>query len=247
MAPFGLGQISGIDLPGEKRGVLPSQEWKARTFKRPGAGKWVAGDTVSIGIGQGFNSYTPLQMAQATAILANNGVVYRPHLVQYIEDSAGTSRTKVEPQPISTIALKQANIDVIKNAMAGVNKEGTGAKAFYGAGYTSAGKTGTAQVFSLKGEKYNAGHLSKKLLDNAWFISFAPVDKPKIALALIVENTGFGAQFAAPIARQVIDYYLLHKVPNAPAAAIVTDANKPAADVEEEETDESTSADVPQQ
>ncbi|WP_374349131.1 penicillin-binding protein 2 [Chitinimonas sp.] len=247
MAPFGFGQKSGIDLPGEKRGVLPSQEWKRATFKKPGAGKWVAGDTVSIGIGQGFNTYTPLQLAQATSILVNDGVVYRPHLVRYIEDSAGTNRTVVEPKPISTIPLKQANIDVIKNAMAGVNREGTGATAFHGAAYTSAGKTGTAQVFSLKGEKYNASRLSKHLLDNAWFIAFAPVEKPKIALALIVENVGFGAKYAAPIARQVMDYYLLGKVPTVPAAtAAAAEIAKQPIDPDAEITDSAATADVPQ-
>ncbi|HEY9104851.1 penicillin-binding protein 2 [Chitinimonas sp.] len=219
MAPLGFGQKSGIDLPGEKQGILPSQEWKRKAFKKPEAKKWLVGDVISIGIGQGYNTYTPLQLAQATSILANNGVVFKPHLVRYVEDSASRARTVVEPKPVNQIPLKQSNIDVIKNAMVGVNKEGTGATAFRGAEYTSAGKTGTAQVFSLKGEKYNANRVAAHLKDNAWFIAFAPADKPKIAVALIVENVGFGAQYAAPIARKVLDYYLLGKVPPADKAA----------------------------
>ncbi|GAB3261217.1 penicillin-binding protein 2 [Chitinimonas naiadis] len=219
MAPFGFGQKSGIDLPGEKAGILPSQEWKRKAFKKPEAKKWLVGDVISIGIGQGFNTYTPLQLAQATSILANDGVVFRPHLVRYVEDSATRARTVVEPKPVNQIPLKQANIDVIKNAMVGVNKEGTGATAFRGAEYTSAGKTGTAQVYSLKGEKYNASKVAAHLKDNAWFIAFAPADKPKIAVALIVENVGFGAQYAAPIARKVLDYYLTGKVPAPDKAA----------------------------
>jgi len=242
MAPFGFGQKSGIDLPGEKQGVLPSQDWKRRTFRKPGAGKWVAGDTVSIGIGQGFNTYTPLQMAQATSILANNGVVFRPHLVGYIEDSATGQRTPTVSQPASTIALKQSNIDVIKNAMVGVNREGTGAAAFRGTEYVSAGKTGTAQVFSLKGEKYNASRLHQNLKDNAWFIAFAPADKPRIAVALIVENGGWGAEAAAPIARKVFDYYLTGKRP-----PDQVEAAKAAPDTNEEDTDPSSvTPDTPQ-
>lgn len=213
MAQLGLGQRSGIDLPGEKAGVLPSQEWKRKAFRKPEMKKWYAGETISIGIGQGYNNYTPLQMAQATSILANNGVVFKPHLVRYVEDSVTMAREMIEPSPQRTLPFKQVHMDIVKNAMAGVNIEGTGANAFRGAEYTSAGKTGTAQRFSLRGEKYNASKLAKHLHDDAWFIAFAPVDKPKIALAVIVENGGFGAQAAAPIARKMLDYYLLGKLP----------------------------------
>ncbi|MDK2124958.1 penicillin-binding protein 2 [Parachitinimonas caeni] len=213
MAQFGFGQKSGIDLPGEKIGVLPSQDWKRRAFRKPEAGKWFVGDTISIGIGQGFNTYTPMQLAHATSILANNGVIFRPHLVGFIEDSATGTQTKVEPKPIAQLPFKPANFDIVKAAMVGVNKEGTAARVFRNSEYVSAGKTGTAQVFSLKGEKYNASRISKQLHDNAWFIAFAPAEKPKIALALIVENGGFGAQAAAPIAKIVMDYYLLGKQP----------------------------------
>lgn len=217
MRQFGLGQRTGVDIDGESEGVLPSQEWKKRRFKRPEQQKWYAGETISIGIGQGYNAYTPIQLAQATAALANNGVMFRPHLVRHITDTKTGEKTLIEPQPLRTIPLKQEHIDVIKHAMVGVNKEGTGARAFAGAPYESAGKTGTAQVFSLKGEKYSESGTKEHLRDHALFIAFAPVDQPKIALVVLVENGGFGAQSAAPIARMVFDYYLLGKVPNAPA------------------------------
>ena len=220
MGPLGLGQRTGVDIEGESEGVLPSPEWKKRRFKNPAQQKWFAGETISIGIGQGYNAYTPIQLAQAMSVLANNGVVYRPHLVKYITDSKTGEKTPIEPQPLRTLPWKQENIDVIKKAMIGVNKEGTGARAFAGAEYESGGKTGTAQVFSLKGGDYKSSTLRQELRDHALFIAFAPADQPKIALAVLVENGGFGAQSAAPIARMVIDYYLLGKSPAGPAADV---------------------------
>jgi len=222
MAQFGFGSRTGVDIEGESEGVLPSQEWKRRRFRRPEQQKWYAGETISIGIGQGYNAYTPIQLAQAMATLANDGVMYRPHLVRYITDSKTGVKTLIEPKPLRTIALKPQNIEAIKKALIGVNKEGTGARAFAGAAYESAGKTGTAQVFSLRGEKYREGGMKKELRDHALFIAFAPADKPKIALAVLVENGGFGAQSAAPIARMVIDYYLLGKLPKGPAQEVET-------------------------
>ena len=217
MGPLGLGSRTGIDIEGESEGVLPSPEWKKRRFKRPEQQKWFAGETISIGIGQGYNAYTPIQLAQAMAAVANNGVLFRPHLVRHITSSRTGEKVLVEPEPLRRLPWKQQNIDTIKNAMIGVNKEGTGARAFAGAEYISGGKTGTAQVFSLKGAEYKAGKLKQELRDHALFIAFAPADKPKIALAVLVENGGFGAQSAAPIARMVIDYYLLGKTPDGPA------------------------------
>jgi penicillin-binding protein 2 len=217
MGQLGLGQRTGIDIDGESEGVLPSQAWKKRRFKRPEQQKWYAGETISIGIGQGYNAYTPLQLALATATVANNGVMFRPHIVKYITDAKTGEKTMVEPEPMRRLPLKPQNVDVIRKAMIGVNKEGTGARAFAGAEYESAGKTGTAQVYSLKGEKYEAGKVKDRMRDHALFIAFAPADKPKIALAVIVENGGFGAQSAAPIARMVIDYYLLGKLPKGAA------------------------------
>ena len=217
MGDLGLGKKTGVDIEGESEGVLPSPEWKKRRFKRPEQQKWFAGETISIGIGQGYNSYTPIQLAQAMSALANDGVLFRPHLVKYITDTKTGQKTMIEPEPLRVLPWKQQNIDTIKKAMVGVNKEGTGARAFAGAEYTSGGKTGTAQVFSLKGSDYKASKLKKELHDHALFVAFAPADKPKIALAVLVENGGFGAQSAAPIARMVIDYYLLGKQPKGPA------------------------------
>jgi penicillin-binding protein 2 len=216
MGLLGLGSATGLDIKGEATGVLPSQEWKRKRFKRPEQQKWYAGETISIGIGQGYNSYTPLQLASAVATIANDGVMFRPHIVNYVEDIRTRERTPVEPNPLRTLPVKQEHIDIIKNAMVGVNKEGTGARAFAGAGYVSAGKTGTAQVYSLKGEKYVESRVQERFRDHALFIAYAPADAPKIALAVIVENSGFGSRYAAPVARAVLDYYLLGKVPAAP-------------------------------
>ena len=216
---FGFGAKTGIDVEGEATGVLPSQEWKRKRFKRPEQQKWYAGETISVGIGQGYNAYTPLQMAQAMATLANNGVMYRPHLVNYIENVKTGERTLIEPKLKRTIKLKPENLDFIKRALAGVNIEGTGARAFAKAEYTSGGKTGTAQVVAMKqNEKYNEKHVTERHRDHALFVAFAPLESPKIALAVVVENAGFGARAAAPIARQVLDYYLLGKRADQPAA-----------------------------
>lgn len=234
MGQLGFGQRTGIDIGkddfGESKGVLPSQEWKKQRFKKPEQQKWYAGETISIGIGQGYNAYTPIQLAQATATLANNGVMFRPHLVRYIVDTKTGEKRPVEPQPIRDLQLKQQNVDVIRRAMVGVNKEGTGTRAFAGAPYETAGKTGTAQVFSLKGAQYKEGAVKKELRDHALFIAYAPADKPTIALAVLVENGGFGAQSAAPIARMVLDYYLLGKLP--------AGAAKEDSDAIEEDTEE---------
>lgn len=217
MAQFGFGQKSGIDIAGESIGVLPSPAWKKRRFKSPEQQKWYPGETISIGIGQGYNAYTPMQLALAVSTLANGGVMYKPHLVKTITDTRTGRVTQIEPKPFRTIPLKPENLAVVKNAMIGVIKEGTGARAFAGAPYVAAGKTGTAQVYSLKGEKYSESGVKEHLRDHALFIAFAPADQPKIAVAVLVENGGFGAQAAAPIARMVFDYYLLGKVPEAPA------------------------------
>jgi penicillin-binding protein 2 len=157
------------------------------------------------------------------ATLANDGVMYRPHLVNYLENPETGERSYVKPQPSRTLSLKTGNVEVIKRAMVDVNKEGTGARAFAGAGYVSAGKTGTAQVIALKQEKYDEKHVAEHLRDHALFIAFAPAESPRIALAVLVENAGFGARAAAPVARQVLDFYLLGKraaKPAAPAPAL---------------------------
>jgi len=214
MAKFGFGAKSGIDLEGEASGVLPSPEWKMKRFRRPEQQKWYAGETISIGIGQGYNAYTPLQIALATATLAANGDMYRPHLVSYIDNLRTGERRQIEPVLVKHIPLKPENLEFVKRAMQGVNKEGTGARAFGDAEYTSGGKTGTAQVVGLKqGEKYDEKKVSERHRDHSLFIVFAPVESPRIALMAVVENGGFGARAAAPIARTVLDYYLLGKLP----------------------------------
>jgi penicillin-binding protein 2 len=217
MKPLGLGSRTGVDIDGESEGVLPSPEWKRKRFKRPEQQRWFAGETISIGIGQGYSAYTPIQLAQATATLVNDGVLFRPHLVKYVTDSRTGEKTMIEPKPLRKLPWKQQNIDIVKKAMIGVTQEGTAARAFAGAGYTSGGKTGTAQVFSLKGGEYRASRLKQELRDHALYIAFAPAEEPKIALVVLVENGGFGGQWAAPIARMVLDYYLLGIRPNAPA------------------------------
>lgn len=214
MKPFGFGQKTGIDLEHERAGLLPSTEWKRNAFRRPEQKKWYAGETISLGIGQGANAFTPLQMANAMAILANNGVVMKPHLVKMVEDPISREKKLTVPKESYRIALKQENIDIIKNALVGVTTEGTSARAFAKAGYVSAGKTGTSQVIAIKkNEKYDASKIAERHRDHSLYVAFAPADQPRIALAVIVENGGFGAAAAAPIARQALDYYLLGKRP----------------------------------
>jgi penicillin-binding protein 2 len=214
MQPFGFGQLTGIDLEHERKGLLPSTAWKRNAYKRPEQKKWYAGETISLGIGQGYNSFTPLQMAHAMANLANNGVVMKPHLVKIVENGVTKERTLTVPKESYRIALKQEHVDFIKNALAGVAKEGTSARAFANAGYVSAGKTGTAQVVAIKkNEKYDASKVDERHRDHSLYTAFAPVDNPRIAIAIIVENGGFGAAAAAPIVRKALDYYLLGKRP----------------------------------
>jgi len=210
---FGFGSRTGVDINGEALGVLPSPEWKMRRFRQ----KWYPGETISVGIGQGYNSYTPLQLAVAIAAIANNGVVPRPHVVKFVEDSRTRERIAVAPGPARTIELKAEHLAAVKKALVGVTQEGTSAGAFAGAEYVSAGKTGTAQVIGIKqGEKYVESKVEERFRDHSLYVAYAPADRPTIALAVIVENAGFGSRAAAPLARAVLDYYLLGKLP-APA------------------------------
>jgi penicillin-binding protein 2 len=225
MKPFGFGQLTGIDLEHERTGVLPSKAWKRGRFKTAASQKWVGGDTISVSIGQGYASFTPLQLAHAIANLANDGVVMKPHLVKIIEDGMTRARKLTVPTESYRIPLKQQNIEFIKEAMVAVTSEegGTGRRAFANAGYTVAGKTGTAQVIGIKkNEKYNAKLISEYHRDNALFAAFAPADKPRIAIAIIVENGGFGAGVAAPIVKTALDYYLLGKRPKPAEPAVLS-------------------------
>jgi len=207
-AQFGFGQLTGIDLDGERRGVLPSTEWKRKAYKKPEQQRWYAGETVSVAVGQGYNAFTLLQLAQATAVLANNGAYMKPHLVSMIENPRTGFVERTVTKPSHTIKLKPENLAVVREAMADVLRSGTARKAFLGAKYQAAGKTGTAQVFSLRGAKYRASEVDERLRDHALFMAYAPVDNPQIAVALIVENGGWGATVAAPVARTVFDYWL---------------------------------------
>ncbi|HMT64971.1 MAG TPA: penicillin-binding protein 2 [Ottowia sp.] len=211
---FGFGSLTGIDIHGEMRGLLPSTEWKRKAYKRPEQQKWYSGETISLGIGQGYNNFTMLQLALATAVIANDGVKMKPHLVREVVDVVTrASRETLKEIKAESIARPE-NIAVIKRALVGVNTEGTGATAFRGAPYVAAGKTGTAQVVTIKqNEKYNAARMAERLRDHALYMAFAPADNPKIALAMVVENAGFGGVNAAPIARRVFDYWLLGQVP----------------------------------
>jgi len=224
LSQLGFGQKTGIDIEGELSGVLPSREWKRQRFSgkeyREEHRKWYLGDSISAGIGQGYNAFTPLQLAHAIATVASDGVVYAPHLVKSIRNVGADGVHDVVPQPTHTVPLKPEHLAAVKNALVGVSREGTSAAAFVKAAYASAGKTGTAQLYSLKGEKYSAGRVDERLRDHAWYIAYAPVDKPRIALAVLVENGGFGAKAAAPIARQVFDYVLAGETKAGPAPAL---------------------------
>jgi penicillin-binding protein 2 len=214
MKPWGFGQITGIDLDGEQQGILPSTAWKEQRLKQ----KWYPGETISVGIGQGYNSFTLLQLAHATANLANRGVVMKPHLVKQIEDARNGEKRLTVPSESYRIPVKEEHLKTVFDAMVDVNISGTGRVAFQGAPYKVAGKTGTAQVITIKqNEKYDENRVNERHRDHSLFIAFAPAEDPKIAIALLVENGGFGSRAAAPIARQAIDYYLLGKVPTAPA------------------------------
>uniref|UniRef100_UPI00333EABD8 penicillin-binding protein 2 n=1 Tax=Castellaniella defragrans TaxID=75697 RepID=UPI00333EABD8 len=205
---FGFGQITGIDLDGERSGVLPSRDWKRQAYKKPEQQHWYQGETVSVAVGQGYNAFTLLQLAQATSVLANDGVYMKPHLVRRIVDPLTGEFEYPVVGPQYTIPLKPQDLAVVRDAMVDVIRKGTARRAFEGAAYQAAGKTGTAQVYSLRGARYRAGAVDERLRDHALFMAYAPVEDPQIAIALIVENGGWGASVAAPIARTVFDYWL---------------------------------------
>ena len=215
MAPFGFGQITGIDLHGEQSGILPSQAWKRAAYKRADQQRWYAGETISLGIGQGYNSFTILQLASATATLANRGVQYPPHLARAIRESRNSPTQTISSVTPRDLNLNEKNLDHIIEAMVGVTQEGTSRLSFANAPYLSAGKTGTAQAVTIgQNEKYDAKKLAEYERDHSLYIAFAPADAPEIALAIVVENAGFGSAHAAPIARRVFDYVLLGQYPS---------------------------------
>ena len=215
MKPLGFGQITGIDVNGEVRGVLPSTDWKRNAYKRPEQKKWYAGETISLGIGQGYNTFTMLQLAQATATLANGGLKYKPKIVIATQDAVTRTKQAIPSIAPENLGFTPENVAIVRNAMVGVTKEGTSVRSFAGASYLSGGKTGTAQAVGIgQNEKYDARRIDEHQRDHALYIAFAPADDPKIALAIVVENAGFGSDSAAPITRRIFDYWLLNHYPS---------------------------------
>ena len=215
LEPFGFGRKVGIDLEGEVTGLLPSTTWKKRAYKKPEMQKWYPGETISLGIGQGYNNFTMLQLSTALSTLVSGGQRFKPRLVRQVEDVVTRERRDITHDALEPLPLKPEHVQLVMKAMHGVTQEGTSTRVFMGAGYQSGGKTGTAQAVSIRqNEKYNAAKLEEHRRDHSLYTAFAPLDSPTIALAVIVENAGFGAAAAAPIARRVIDYALLGKYPS---------------------------------
>ena len=215
MKPLGFGQVTGVDIPGETRGVLPSTDWKRATYKRPEQQKWYGGETISLGIGQGYNNFTMLQLANATATLAAGGVHHVPHLVKARQDPLSLQFKDLPLAPPENLGYKPENVAAVKRGMVGVTQEGTSRGVMAGAAYLSGGKTGTAQAVTIgQKSRYNAARLSEYQRDHSLYIAFAPADNPRIAIAAIVENAGFGAAHAAPLVRRVMDYWLAGVYPS---------------------------------
>jgi len=213
MTRIGFGAPTGIDIDGERGGIMPSPQWKKTAFSGHSQQVWFPGETVILGIGQGYWSATPLQLAAATAVLANRGKHYRPRLVRALVDPVTGAVDERAPKPLPAIELKdQANWEVIVDAMVAVTSgaRGTAVRASRGAAYSIAGKTGTAQVYTVgQTEKYDEKTVAERLRDHALFVAFAPAEAPKLVIAVLVENGGHGSSAAAPIARAVFDAYLM--------------------------------------
>jgi penicillin-binding protein 2 len=211
LAPFGFGKTTGIDISGEKSGILPSKEWKAKAFAKPADQVWFPGETVNFGIGQGYLTVTPLQLAHYASIIATRGKIWKPRLVAAYRDPHTGQMQHVPVQSEGEVSgVSAADWDRVVHGMIGVTQRGTAAAIGAHAPYTFAGKTGTAQVFTVaQNERYNASAINERLRDHSWFIAFAPADEPRIAVAVLQENGGAGASAAAPIARKVLDAYLL--------------------------------------
>lgn len=235
---FGFGEQTGIELPGEDPGILPSDEWKRRVHKQ----KWYPGDTLPVSIGQGYLNVTPIQMAVGISVLANGGKIFRPHLVKKIFNHQTNEFTEVNGELVRDSEIDPKAIETIRNFSISVvnDPHGTGKRAAL-PGITVAGKTGTAQVGVLGKDK-----LDERFKDHAWFISFAPAENPMIAMAVIVENSGHGGEFAAPISKQVMEVYFKklgmlkdetklpeEKVQTSPADSDNSDENLPEEDIDQ--------------
>jgi len=236
MAPFGYGQLTGIDISGEKPGILPSPAWKRTAFKHPADQVWFPGETVNMGIGQGYLLVTPLQVAHIVGVIAERGRSFRPRLVTGVRSSDGrvTTFPPIEEKPVEGIS--QEDWTTVINAMIGTTTCarycGTGSTAFAKSAYTAAGKTGTAQVYTVaQNAKYNAKTVAENLRDHAWFVAFAPAEAPRIAVAVLAENAGFGAGTAAPIARKVLDAYQLGPDGKLKTVAVPTPESRAALEV----------------
>lgn len=209
---FGLGNSTGLDITGEADGLVPSREWKRQAFRKREDQVWFPGETIIASIGQGYMLATPLQLANAVAALSMRGQRYRPHLVAAFEDPLNGRRTLIAPEPLTRVSIDNSSYwDNILNAMHDVmhSPTGTARDAGRGATYDMAGKSGTAQVFSLaQDEEYDEEQIEERLRDHALFIAFAPLDEPRIAVSVIIENGSSGSRIAAPIARALMDLYL---------------------------------------
>ncbi len=211
MGPFGFGAPTGIDIGGERAGILPSREWKEKMFSRPADRIWFPGETVSFGIGQGYLTVTPLELAHYASIIATRGKIWQPRVVAAYRDPHSGELHRLPPVSGGEVSgVSAEDWQRVVHGMIGVTQRGTAAAIGAHAPYTFAGKTGTAQVYTVaRNEKYNAAKINERLRDHSWFIAFAPADQPRIALAVLQENGGAGASAAAPIARKVLDAYLL--------------------------------------
>jgi penicillin-binding protein 2 len=238
LSPFGYGKLTGIDIAGEVPGLLPSREWKMKRFRNPSDGAWYPGDSVNFGIGQGFMTVTPIQLAQVTAVLAAKGAVFKPRLVTGVRDPATGETRKIDPVPLPHVkGGTPEQWDVIMEGMRQTMINGTASAISTSAEYHMAGKTGTAQVYSVGQNERLDRKVDERLRDHSWFVAFAPAEDPQIAVAVLVENGGFGAAASAPIARKIMDAYLLPRLkkaeapPPAPQATQQTPAPAAAAQV----------------
>ena len=215
LEPMAFGRKTGIDIEGEVTGLLPSTAWKRRAYKSPEQQKWYLGETISLGIGQGYNNFSMLQLASATATLASGGLRFKPRLVREVEDVVTRERKRVASDALEPLPFKPEHVNLIRRALYGVTQEGTSVRSFVGAPYKSGGKTGTAQAVGIRAnEKYVASKIEEHKRDHSLYIAFAPLDAPTIAVAVVVENAGFGSEAAAPITRRVFDYALLGLYPS---------------------------------
>jgi penicillin-binding protein 2 len=218
---FGLGRETGVELPSERAGIVPSTAWKTRARNEI----WLPGETISASIGQGFTTVTPMQMAMVMATVAGNGESLRPRVVRAIKDRTTGQLLELPSVPRPKLALKPETYELLHASLEGVVTRGTAGRARSQL-VRIAGKTGTAQTAALKDDRRKGEDVPKKLRDHAWFVSYAPAEAPQIAVAVLVENMGHGGSWAAPLARQVIEAYVKTK-PAEPATASAAPAEPP--------------------